>query len=173
MKATALLETQHRKVESTLESLASGKEASALLMELANDLAAHMTIEQNIFYPAVCDLAPTLVHESFEEHSLAEVELKRLLDTPPGDGQFAARVATLAELVHHHVKKEEDQLFPRVESAIGSEALEELGDRLEQAFADAQREGFEALVPRTFAQTSADEALKIIASEAKAGAVSP
>ena len=54
MKATALLQTQHRKVEATFAALESGTgELTVLLESLANDLVAHMTIEQRIFYPAV------------------------------------------------------------------------------------------------------------------------
>ena len=51
MKATSLLEKQHRKVESLFKKL-SGKSASTeLVEELASNLAAHMAIEQDIFYP--------------------------------------------------------------------------------------------------------------------------
>ena len=75
MKATSLLEKQHRKVESLFKKL-SGKSASTeLVEELASNLAAHMAIEQDIFYPAVKDIDEELVSESFEEHALAEVAI--------------------------------------------------------------------------------------------------
>jgi len=170
MKATTFLEKQHRRVEAILKDLERGNEPSALLKDLASDLAAHMAIEQNIFYPAVREVVPDLIDESFEEHALAEVALKRLLKTPPSDPQFAARVSVLKELIHHHVEEEEDRLFPKVEKALKGYELEVLGKQLEQAFAEAQAEGFEALVPGTFGRTSADEALELIASEARESA---
>jgi hypothetical protein len=47
MKATSLLEKQHRKLEAIFKKLESGRgDAPALLRELADDLAAHMAIEQ-------------------------------------------------------------------------------------------------------------------------------
>ena len=46
MKATSLLEGQHRRIEGLLKQLESGvADHSALLEELANHLAAHMAIE--------------------------------------------------------------------------------------------------------------------------------
>ena len=52
MKATLLLKKQHRKVERILERLEhNDNEDIDALTELANDLAAHMVIEQTIFYP--------------------------------------------------------------------------------------------------------------------------
>ena len=93
MKATALLEKQHRKVEATFKKIKSEKASLApLLEELANDLAAHMTIEQELFYPAVQGVDPDMVSESFEEHAIAELALKRLLATSPDSEQFKARV---------------------------------------------------------------------------------
>ena len=54
MKATTLLERQHRKVKAIFKKLESGRsDPGPLLTELCNDLAAHMAIEQELFYPAI------------------------------------------------------------------------------------------------------------------------
>jgi hemerythrin superfamily protein len=169
MKATAVLEAQHRRVESILDDLQAGNDPSSLLPELANDLAAHMAIEQNIFYPAIHDVDPHLVEESFEEHAVAELALKRLLKTAPADSQFAARVSILRELIRLHVEEEEEELFPKVEQTMNAEQLEALGEKLEQAFVEVREEGFGALIPETFARTSADDALRFIASSVNLG----
>jgi iron-sulfur cluster repair protein YtfE (RIC family) len=174
MKATALLEKQHRKVEAIFEALEKcDEEPTALLKELADNLAGHMAIEQDIFYPAVREIKPHLVEQSFEEHALAEVALKRLLKTPYNDAQFGARISVLKELFRNHIEDEEEELFPRVEKAVSAEELQALGTKMEQAFASAQGEGFDALVPQTLARTSADDALHWIASEAAESAASP
>jgi hemerythrin-like domain-containing protein len=174
MKATALLEQQHREVEAIFDRLEQAKgEPSALLTQLANDLAAHIAIEQNLFYPAVREVKSDLIDASFEEHAIAEVALKRLLRTPPSDPSFAARVSTLAELVMHHVEEEEEELLPAVASALGDAELERLGASMEKAFLAARQEGFEALVPSTLAKTSADVALERIRGEAPAAAPPP
>src|SRR6185369_12176274 len=81
MKATDLLEKQHRKVEAIFKKLEAGRgEAEPLVIELANNLAAHMAIEQEIFYPAALGVDHDGISESLEEHALAELAIKRLLD---------------------------------------------------------------------------------------------
>ena len=162
MKATALLEKQHRKVEAIFKKLEAGKTAAApLLEELANDLAAHMTIEQELFYPAIQGVDPDLVAESYEEHALAELALKRLLATPPEAEQWKARFVALKELIQHHVEEEESDLFPHVEKKVEAEYLSDLGKQMKARFEEVVEAGFEAAVPRGFDETSADAARKL------------
>jgi iron-sulfur cluster repair protein YtfE (RIC family) len=162
MKATTLLEKQHRKVEAIFKKLEAGRSAPApLLEELANDLAAHMTIEQELFYPAIEGVDPDLVAESYEEHAVAELALKRLLATPPEADQFKARVIVLKELIEHHVEEEETDLFPKVEKKIDDERLSELGKQMKARFDEVLEAGFEAAVPPGFKDTSADESRRI------------
>jgi len=158
MKATKLLEQQHRKVKATFAQIESTKvDPTSLVRELANELAAHMAIEQQLFYPTVREIKPDLVDESYEEHSVAELALKRLLRTSPQDVAFKARVVVLKELIEHHVEEEESELFPAVEKALGDAKLEALGTKMAKQFEDAKKQGFDALVPSGFAKTSADE----------------
>lgn len=157
MKATALLESQHRKVEALFKKLEGGRaDPAPLLEELANNLAAHMAIEQDIFYPAIKELDEDVVNEAYEEHSIAEVALKRLLATDPGDEAFQARVTTLKELIEHHVEEEEKELFPEVEKTLEDETLSKLGKAMKTRFDEVYEAGFEAAVPKGMAKTSAD-----------------
>lgn len=157
MEATKLLSKQHRKVETLFRKLAGrSPDVEALGIELANNLAAHMTIEQELFYPAVRDVDSDLVLESYEEHAIAELALKRLLATDGDDPSFQARVTALKELIEHHVKEEEEELFPKVEKALGDERLRSLGKQMKTRFEEVLADGFEAAVPRGFSKTSAD-----------------
>jgi len=163
MDATKLLEKQHRKVEAIFKKLERGSSEAAELVEtLANDLAAHMTIEQEIFYPAVQSVDRDLISESFEEHALAEVSLKRLLATDPEAEEFKARVVALKELIQHHVEEEESELFPKVRKALGDDRLSKLGKEMKVRFEEVAEQGFEASVPRGFARTSADTSRKVL-----------
>ncbi|HMI86945.1 MAG TPA: hemerythrin domain-containing protein [Polyangiaceae bacterium] len=156
MKATALLKKQHRKVEGMFATLEKGKgDVVAVLGQLANDLAAHMAIEQAIFYPAVREIDSEMVGESYQEHAVAELALKRLLETTADDSTFAPKVTTLKELILHHVEEEEDELFPAVEDAMDDEQLDTLGAQMERAFEAASQQGYESLLPEGF-ETSAD-----------------
>lgn len=168
MKATTLLEQQHRKVKALFKKLESGRsEPEPLLQELANDLIAHMVIEHELFYPAVQAIDRSLVAESFEEHSLAEIALKRLLATDPADESFKARVVATKELIEHHVEEEEEELFPKVEKKLGEEKLEVLGKQMKVRFAEARDEGFAQNAPRGFARTLADADKKLALGRTK------
>jgi iron-sulfur cluster repair protein YtfE (RIC family) len=156
MRATALLKKQHRKVEGLFASLEKRKgDISAVLAQLANDLAAHMAIEQKIFYPAIRRVDSEMVGESYEEHAIAELALKRLVDTAPDDATFAPKVTALKELIFHHVEEEEKELFPAVENEMDAESLEALGAQMLRAFEAAYEQGYESLLPEGLT-TSAD-----------------
>ena len=169
MKATKLLEKQHRKVEAIFKKLEKGSsEAEELLIELSNDLAAHMTIEQEIFYPAIQDVDHDVVLEAYEEHALAEVALKRLHAADPESDVFKARVVALKELIEHHVKEEEKELFPEVEKALDEDKLKELGKQMKARFDEVVEAGYESAVPRGFAKTSSDVSRKVLKKTAAA-----
>ena len=154
---TQLLEKQHKEVKAIFKKLEDGSSASAaLLKELADNLAAHMAIEQEIYYPAVKDIKEDLVLESYEEHSLAEIGLKRLLATRSSDDSFAAKVTACKELIEHHVEEEEEELFPAVDRKMKAEQLEELAAQMKARFEQVLRTGHKKTLPKGMDKTSAD-----------------
>ena len=164
MNATALLEDQHRVIEALIAQLESfSGHPAAILRELANNLGAHMAIEQDLFYPAIRSVDEELVNESYEEHALVELALKRLMMTDPGEPTFKARVTAFKELLAHHVMEEEEQLFPQVEEAVSEELLQSIGKTMKTRFREAYETGFEAMTPKGISKTSADVAQKALA----------
>ena len=158
---TKLLEAQHRKVEAIFKKLEKGRvEAAPLLEELSNRLAGHMAIEQEIYYPAVKEVKEDLILESYEEHSLAELGLKRLLATSPEDESFTARVTACKELVEHHVEEEEEELFPAVDKELEASALSLMAKQMKARFEEVVAAGFASAVPSGFGKTSADVSRK-------------
>lgn len=156
MKATTLLRKQHKEVKAIFKKLeGKGGNKRALLKELADNLAAHMAIEQEIFYPAVKAIDEDMVLESFEEHALAEIAVKRLLKTPADDPSFEARVTATKELIEHHVEEEEEDLFPKVEKKMADE-LADLGERMEARFEEAKKAGSAKLYTGESGQTLSD-----------------
>ena len=158
MKATALLKKQHRTVERILDRLEDGStEWASDLTELANNMAAHMAIEQDLFYPAAKEIDSTLVTESYEEHAIAELALKRLLATTGDDPTFSAKVTALKNIFENHVEEEEEELFPEVDEKMEPEELNTLADEMSAAFDEAMEEGYKSLLPEGL-DASADAA---------------
>jgi iron-sulfur cluster repair protein YtfE (RIC family) len=148
MKASALLKEQHDEVKATFKQLEKGDGRAPFLLEkLANSLAAHMVIEQELFYPAIMNVKEDLVLESYEEHAVARFALKRLMKTEPSDRTFKAKLTTLKELIEHHVEEEESDLFPKAEKALG-DTSEELCRQMKSLFEKTAKAGYEQAMGR-------------------------
>ena len=156
MDAISLLKKHHRKAEAALKKLCRSYDED-VLDQLASELAAHMVIEETMFYPTVRRVKPDLILESYEEHAIAQFALKRLLATRNGDERFEARATALLDLIKHHVEEEEEELFPKVQKAIDDETLDSLGEEMEMKFDELVEEGHDAILPKQPARVTADK----------------
>ncbi len=148
MKATELLKRQHDEVKAILKLLEKANgQTNALLEKLANNIAAHMVIEQELFYPAVLKVKESLVLEGYEEHAVARFALKRLMKSSPDDHTFKAKVTTLREILEHHMEEEEDELFPRADKELG-ENSEGLAEEMKALFQQTVKAGYARTIGR-------------------------
>jgi hemerythrin superfamily protein len=134
MDAIELLEDQHRDVEGLFEEIAeaaSPDEKAEIFADIADQLTIHTAIEEMHFYPAVkARQTENLLRESLEEHLAAKRLIADLLDLGVQDEQFDAKIEVLKEMIAHHVKEEEDQLFPAVRKIVKAEELESLAQEM-------------------------------------------
>src|SRR5256885_8654822 len=108
---------------------------SQLLKEGGTDLAAHAESEEKPVNPAAKDADPTkdLVLEAYEEHKQVKMVLGDLEKADKNTEHWMAGLKVLMEDVQHHVKEEENELFPKVkDKVLSKQQLEELGTQLEQ-----------------------------------------
>jgi hemerythrin superfamily protein len=132
-----LLKQQHRQVEQLfkkVERTGEPDERRELLDQISEKLALHMTIEEEIFYPAVREARATkkaeeLVDEAFEEHHVVKLVLAELPKVDPEDERFEAKMTVLSELVHHHVEEEEKEMF-KLARKLGKDELADLGEQM-------------------------------------------
>jgi hemerythrin superfamily protein len=154
MKATELLQKQHREIEQLLERLrnAAPEQEAALREELASMLVAHTVIEQEHFYPAVREIAPDRILEALEEHGLADYELARDLSARPGDQNARARGTVLGEVVLAHVRKEENDIFRRAENEMTNQELAEIGEVMLERYQVIRQMGYERFLAQALAE---------------------
>jgi len=104
--AIALLKADHETVSGLFaeyEKTRSVAKKKALVAEICTELSVHAQIEEEIFYPKVEGLEP--------------------------DGEmYDAKVKVLSEYVKHHVKEEQNEMFPKAKAT--SLDLVELGARM-------------------------------------------
>ena len=74
MNAIELLKAQHKKVKTALGKAHAKGATSAELKQIADELVAHMVIEEHIFYPRIKELMKDMISESFEEHELVTAD---------------------------------------------------------------------------------------------------
>ena len=145
--ATDLLVHQHRLVEGLFERLESSRRGfDQTLRQLADDLAAHISIEERLFYPAVRKLNPDLILEGLEEHAMGRFALQRLLGTRASDKSIKSRLKALKELMTNHHHEEERDLFPAVRRAMTDDRLKKLGSKMKDLFDANVARGHEAVL---------------------------
>ncbi|MEO7072653.1 MAG: hemerythrin domain-containing protein [Rhodanobacter sp.] len=150
MDAIQLLKSDHQKVKELLTELADTttravKKRSDLLEQIRVNLKAHTTIEEEIFYPAFKKAGEKdearMYYEAMEEHRAAgDLVLPDLLNTATDSENFSGRAKVLKELVEHHVKEEEDDMFKAARKLLSRDELKELGQRMEQRKAELVKE---------------------------------
>jgi hemerythrin-like domain-containing protein len=139
--AIALLKQDHREVAqlfTRFERAGDGaRQAKRRLVDaMIEALSRHAGIEELVFYPAVrreVKGADSDVLEAIEEHHVVKVLLHELEDLDPAHERFDAKVTVLIENVRHHVKEEEQELFPEVRTKLGRSRLLDIGDELQAA----------------------------------------
>ena len=98
-----------------------------LALRLYEALAAHETMEEEIFYPAIREHASKhgveMVLEGYEEHHVADEVIAELKELDIEDETYDAKFKVLRENVEHHLDEEEDRhegdhARPRIEDEV-------------------------------------------------------
>lgn len=114
-----LLRSDHMKVEGMLVQLRLSQDAThreKLFRTVKSELAKHMALEEEIFYPA-CEnsskLRP-LVEHAYDEHEELRGILRALTELGVSSRLFNTKLNSFVKTILHHVKDEENELFPQV-----------------------------------------------------------
>lgn len=132
MNAIELLKADHDVVESLfkeVEATENKTKHKQLFKKIKDELDAHAHVEEKIFYPRIKKLEELkdVTLEGIEEHHQAKMFLREIPKLPGQSERFDPKLMVLMEDIRHHVKEEEGEMFPKVQSLIDAEELEELG----------------------------------------------
>lgn len=138
-----ILSELHRELEERLAALEAGVEPGESgtwherFEELVAALRVHARLEERHLYPLLARVEGRVRAREEEEDQLAIRELlEELEEHEPGDEEWWARFTALEDLVVVHVREEEAETFPRLTSALDTEAQ----DELRQAFLTLREE---------------------------------
>jgi iron-sulfur cluster repair protein YtfE (RIC family) len=127
----AILKKDHREAAALLKELAASKPGARrrkTATKLDQALSSHMRIEEEFVYPLVATVVGRKeAKEAGIEHGLARDGLSKLVALIDEPG-FGATVAMLTAGIKHHVKEEEQDVFPDLKRGLDRETLAKLGD---------------------------------------------
>jgi len=127
--------TEVKKLFAEYDKLAKAEapadQREALALDICNKLTVHAQIEEELFYPACRDALQDkdgLIDEAAVEHASAKDLIAQLQSSSPDDDMYDAKVKVLGEYINHHVKEEQNELFPKVRARLD---LKELGEQMQ------------------------------------------
>lgn len=130
--AIALLKREHHRFRDLFDKArdADGKALVAIADELCMRLDVHMTIEEELLYPA---LKPIIgadeVDEGIVEHDAGKKLIVEIENLDGTEELYAAKVHVLGEQTIHHIDEEDAELFEDAKAAhaAGKVDLDALG----------------------------------------------
>ena len=147
MNALTLLKADHDKMRGLLAELETTTERGVktrqeLFATIKGELTIHETIEEEIFYPALMEMAKTrdITLESYEEHHVVDLLMGELEDLDVADEHWGAKAKVMQENVEHHMEEEEGEMFAKTRQVFDEAELEELGNRMAERKESAAKE---------------------------------
>ena len=127
-----VLKQDHRTVEKMFSDYQETQDR-AVVQQICDELEVHTRLEDEIVYPALRSDVPDgegMAEHAEEEHKEARQLIGRIRQTEDPE-HLAELVQDLQTAVEEHVTEEEDEVLPKMESALGAQRLEEMGAEFE------------------------------------------
>jgi hemerythrin superfamily protein len=141
--AIALLRADHKLVSALFaeyEKARSTSKKKTLVSQICTELSVHAQVEEEIFYPAVKKALKDkkMIPEATVEHATLKGLIGQVKGIDPDGEMFDAKIKVLSEYVKHHVKEEQNEMFPKAKSTKLD--MVELGSRMTARKEALQRE---------------------------------
>ncbi|MFI3121645.1 MAG: hemerythrin domain-containing protein [Methylococcaceae bacterium] len=103
-----------------------------LAEQICNELTVHAQIEEEIFYPAVKQALKDkeLIPEARVEHATLRALISEVRGVEPDGEMFDAKIKVMQEYVKHHVKEEQNEMFPKAKATDLD--MMEIGSKMSQ-----------------------------------------
>jgi hypothetical protein len=128
-----MLRDDHKRVAemfTRFESARGSQSKKKIAQQICHELEVHAQLEEELFYPPVREAIgeDALMDEAEVEHQSAKELISQIKAMSAEDALFDAKVTVLGEYIKHHVKEEQNEMFPKVrESEID---VAELGEQM-------------------------------------------
>ena len=118
--AVAMLKADHKKVSALFdqfEKTRSPARKKEIVATICRELTVHTALEEEIFYPEVKAAMKDkeLVPEAKVEHASVKDLIAQVEGREPDGEDYDAKVKVMGEFVKHHVKEEQNEMFPKAQ----------------------------------------------------------
>jgi hypothetical protein len=133
MKATRLLCSQHRRVETLLARVAGERELRlTLMLQLVEELMTHLSIEEHVFLCRLADTTGMRADSYSEDQGQVRNAVLQAVFAEEDDVLFARRLDELSTAFERHAHLMERDVFPLADAQIKGEDLEKMGVRMQK-----------------------------------------
>lgn len=139
--AITMLKSDHTTIKRLMRELDATteravKERERLVAEIEREVKMHAQMEEEVFYPAFKARsegteAEEMFYEAAEEHHVVDMVLPALKAANPKSHEFGAKAKVLKDLLEHHIKEEENEMFATARTIFDDKQLQELGDMMQ------------------------------------------
>ena len=117
-----MLRADHKLVSGLFEEFEKTRSAARkkkIVEQICKELTVHTRIEEEIFYPAFQAALKDheLVPEANVEHQAVKDLIAQVEGIEPGGDEYDAKVKVMGEFVKHHVKEEQNEMFPKAKKS--------------------------------------------------------
>ena len=138
--ALELIHSDHEEVNTLFEQALNDKTPSAqrrkATAQILQALTVHAEMEEQIFYPALRKAGGRedrdMLLEAYEEHGVVKDLIAKIEAIRGRDETLKAKLTVLKELVQHHVKEEESEIFGEARKRLGDKRLDALGAEMQR-----------------------------------------
>ena len=120
--APTLLRADHKLVSGLFaeyDKTRSSSKKKKIVARICTELKVHAQVEEEIFYPAVKKALKDkeLIPEATVEHATLKEIIAQVEGVEPEGEMFDAKIKVLSEYVQHHVKEEQNEIFPKAKAS--------------------------------------------------------
>lgn len=141
MNITEILIMDHRKVDTLfmeIENTTDPQKIEEFFGQIYKDLSAHAEAEEEVVYPAVRSYF-SQTQDLYNEQAEMKQMLERIKSSNPSSPQFKDMVQQLKKAVQHHVREEENDMFPKLRQNMSEEQMQQLSTRFKEAKSRCQQ----------------------------------
>ncbi|HEY0962160.1 MAG TPA: hemerythrin domain-containing protein [Pseudomonadales bacterium] len=133
--AISILRADHKLVNELFEQFESTRSSAKkqkIVQQICTELTIHAMVEEEIFYPAVKQALKDdeLIPEAIVEHDTLKSLIAQVEGVEPDGEMYDAKVKVMSEYVKHHVKEEQNEMFPKAQKTRLD--MDELGEMILQ-----------------------------------------